>query len=61
MASWLLSAWFGYVPVQTDPGYVRVMSAFGLRQWRGSAPFPVIVEHLAQPHIEATPSPRSAP
>ena len=35
------------VPVQTDPGYVQAMRLFGLRLWRGSAPFPVTGEHLS--------------
>ena len=41
VTSRLLGTWFGYVPVETNPGYVRAMRLFGLRLWRGSAPFPV--------------------
>ena len=44
MASRLL---FGYVPVETDPSYVRAMRLFGLGMWRGSAPFPVAGDHLS--------------
>ena len=47
VVSRLLGTWFGCVPVETDPGYVRAMRSFGLRLWRGSAPFPVIGEHLS--------------
>ena len=31
VTSRLLGTWFGYVPVETDPGYVRAMRLFGLR------------------------------
>ena len=48
VASRLLGTWFGYVPVETDPGYVRAMRLFGLRLWRGSAPFPMTGEHLSE-------------
>lgn len=51
VVSRLLGTWFGCVPVETDPGYVRAMRSFGLRQWRGSAPFPVIGEHLSCPDL----------
>ena len=43
----LLGTWFGYVPVETDPGYVRAMRLFGLRLWRGSAPCLLTGEHLS--------------
>ena len=46
MASRLLGTWFGSVPVETDPRYVRAMRLFGLGLWRGSAPFPVTGEQL---------------
>ena len=47
VASQSLGTWFGYVPVESDPGYVRAMRLFGRRLWRGSPPFPVIGEHLS--------------
>ena len=37
------------VPVETDPGYVRAIRLFGLKLWRGSAPFPVTGEHFSHP------------
>ena len=37
--------------VSAKGGYVRAMRLFGLRLWRGSAPFPVTGEHLSLPNV----------